>query len=123
LLAQIEAGTLHPMEAKKQLAWEITDIFYGEEAAHEGSAHFERVHQERKLPENIPTLVLTEPKGLLDIMVDSELAPSKSQARRLVQQKGVRLDDVIVDDIGTVVAVRDQILQVGKRRFLHLLPG
>jgi tyrosyl-tRNA synthetase len=117
----MEAGDLHPMEAKKMLAAEIVDIFYGAEAAEAAAAHFARVHQQRKLPEDMPGVTLHEPKGLLDVMYEAELVPSKSQARRLIQQGAVRLDDEVIRDVYTEVEPKDQVLQVGKRRFLQIL--
>ncbi|HDQ34925.1 MAG TPA: tyrosine--tRNA ligase [Chloroflexi bacterium] len=119
--AALQAGTLHPMEAKKQLAWEVTDIFYGKEGADAGAAHFERVHQERQLPEDMPTFTLHEPTQLVELLKEAGLAPSKSQARRLIQQGGVRVDDVVIDDIDAMITPGEKIVQVGKRRFLQLL--
>ncbi len=119
---QIASGQLHPMEAKKALAWEITDIFHGEDAADAAAAHFERVHQQRELPEDMPVYRLSEPMRLVDVMADSGLTQSKSQGRRLIQQKGVRLDDEVVTDVNAEIESQEAVLQVGKRRFLHLLP-
>ncbi len=120
--AALKAGELHPMAAKKQLAAEIVDIFYGETAAADAAAHFERVHQQRRLPQEIPTYTLSNPTKLSDLIHAAHLAPSKSQARRLIQQRGVRWDDELVTDVNTVVEPGEHILQVGKRRFLRLLP-
>ncbi len=123
LLGAVERGEVHPMEAKKKLAWEIVSIFDGDEAADRAAAHFERVHQQRKLPENIPSHNLTGPTNIVDVIYDAGLARSKSEARRLVQQGAVRLDDERVTSIETEVGVRgEQVLQVGKRRFIRLVP-
>jgi len=116
----IETGTTHPMEIKKQLAWEIVDIFYGSEAADNAAAHFERVHQQRELPKDMPVFKLSDPMRLIDLIYEAKMAPSKSQARRLIQQGGVRLDDEVIKDIDAVVEPKEQILQVGKRRFLQI---
>ncbi len=117
----ITSGDLHPMEAKKQLAWEIVDIFHGAEAASRAAKHFARVHQKRKLPEDMPTFELCEPMGLIDLIYEADLAPSKSQARRLIQQGAVRVDDVRIQDVHATVTPGDAVLRVGKRRFLQLL--
>ncbi len=119
----IKAGKLHPMEAKKQLAWEITDIFHGSEAADEAAAHFARVHQRRQLPEELSVWQLQEPVSLVDLMVEAGLTRSKSQARRLIQQGGVRLDGEQIQEVEYVVEPDEQVLQVGKRRFLQLQAG
>ncbi|MCP4538375.1 MAG: tyrosine--tRNA ligase [Chloroflexi bacterium] len=119
LLDTVEQGKLHPMEAKKKLAWEIVSIFDGDQAADKAATHFARVHQQRKLPKDIPTRVLTGPTNIVNIIHDAGFAPSKSQARRLVQQGAVKLDNERVTSIETDIE-NAGILQVGKRRFLQL---
>jgi tyrosyl-tRNA synthetase len=124
LFAAIERGEVHPMDAKKQLAWEIVSIFDGDDAADRAASHFRRVHQQRRLPEDMPTYYLAAPENVVDIIAGAELARSKSQARRLVQQGAVRTDGEKVREIETDIAVKEGeevILQVGKRRFLRLV--
>jgi tyrosyl-tRNA synthetase len=127
LLSAVEQGELHPMEAKKKLAWEIVAIFDGDEAADRAAAHFERVHQERKLPQDMPYFDITKvsldnPASALvvDVIAASGLAASKSEARRLVQQGAVKLDDERVKSIEDTVGEKE-VLQVGKRRFVRLI--
>ncbi|NBD35864.1 MAG: tyrosine--tRNA ligase [Chloroflexi bacterium] len=122
LMHKLHTGTIHPMACKKMLAWEITDIFHGQEAADAAAKHFARVHQQRELPQDMPTHTLHEPVKLVDLMAEQELTSSKSQARRLIRQHGVRLDGEVVEDIHTVISPNQtQVLRVGKRRFLKLL--
>lgn len=123
LLGTVERGELHPMEAKKKLAWEIVAIFDGDEAADGAAAHFERVHQKRKLPEDMPSLTLEGPTNVVDIIHAAGFAPSKSQARRLVQQGAVKLDGERITSIQAEIEAKaeEQILQVGKRRFVQLV--
>lgn len=114
-------GSLHPMEAKRRLAWEIVDIFHGGEAADRAAAHFKRVHQERDLPEDMAIFPLSAPVNLLDLLIEARLAPSRSEGRRLIQQGGVKLDGQRVEDVDSVVSAKGaSVLQVGKRRFLRL---
>ena len=122
LMHKLHTGVIHPMACKKMLAWEITDIFHGQEAADAAAKHFTRVHQQRELPEDMPTYTLREPIKLVDLMAEQELASSKSQARRLIRQHGVSLDGDVVEDVNTVISPNQaQILRVGKRRFLKLM--
>ena len=119
---RIAAGSLHPMEAKMMLARDIVTIYHDAEAAARAEAHFKQVFQKRELPEEIPTHKLTAPQNIVDLLVEVGLAPSKSQARRLIAQGGVRLDGNIVDSIEkTVMPDKEAILQVGKRRFVRLV--
>jgi tyrosyl-tRNA synthetase len=124
MLEAVEQGEVHPMEAKKQLAWEIVSIFDGDEAADEAAMHFKRVHQKRQLPEDMPTYPLAEPESVVDIITAADMARSKSQARRLVQQGAVRTDGEKITDIGTNIDVdagEEVVLQVGKRRFIRVI--
>ncbi|HHX65526.1 MAG TPA: tyrosine--tRNA ligase [Chloroflexi bacterium] len=123
IFAQWEAGQIHPRDVKMRLAFEIVEIFHGTEAAHAAEEHFRTVFQRRELPSDMPTYTLTEPIGIVDLLVESGLTTSKSQARRLIAQGAVRLDGEVIDDIGTLVAPRSTILQVGRRRFLQIVPA
>ena len=120
--AGLESGELHPRDVKMELAREIVSIFHGDDAAQEAEKHFKRVFQQGRLPEDMPEYRLDGPAKIVDIMADAELTRSKSQARRLIQQGAVRLNDERIADIDIEVSPdSEQILQVGKRRFLRLI--
>jgi tyrosyl-tRNA synthetase len=120
--AQVAGGELHPRDLKMQLAAEIVDIFQGGEAAVLAEEHFRTVFQQRELPADMPELKLVQPVSLADLLTDSGLAPSKSEARRLVQQGGIKLDGQKVDDFNLHIAPdREHVLQVGRRKFVRLL--
>ena len=115
-------GSLHPMEAKMTLARDIVTIYHDAEAAARAEAHFKRVFRKGKLPEDMPTHELAAPQNIVDLLAEVGLAPSKSQARRLVAQGGVRLDGEKVKSIEeTVIPGEEAILQVGKRRFVRIV--
>lgn len=119
---RIDTGSLHPMDAKMMLARDIVTIYHDAEAAARAEAHFQRVFQKRELPREMPTHKLAAPQNIVDLLVEVGLAPSKSQARRLIVQGGVRLDGNKVESIEeTVTPDRETILQVGKRRFVRLV--
>ena len=122
LFDALKDGDVHPMDAKKQLAWEIVSIFDGDEAADKAAAHFRRVHQRRQLPDDIPIFPSCLPENIVDVIAAADLARSKSQARRLVQQGAVRLDGEKIRDIDADLMIDDEaVLRVGKRRFLRLV--
>jgi tyrosyl-tRNA synthetase len=106
-----------------ELAREIVSIYHGEENAEIAESEFRTVFQEQGLPEDIPNYKIRGEILIVDLMVDARLATSKSEARRLIQQNAVRLDDEVIEDINAIVRVKTpQVLRVGKRRFLQLLP-
>jgi len=117
-------GKLHPRDAKMKLAREIVSIFHGGETAREAEEHFRTVFQKRKLPPDMPVLAVPEPANVVDLLAAAGLVRSKSEARRLVQQGGVRLDGEKVSTIEVEIAVTDErVLQVGRRRFVRLVSG
>ncbi|MEE8162405.1 MAG: tyrosine--tRNA ligase [Anaerolineae bacterium] len=119
---RIATESLHPMDAKMMLARDIVTIYHDAEAAARAEAHFQRVFQKRELPREMPGHKLAAPQNIVDLLVEVGLAPSKSQARRLIVQGGVRLDGNKVESIEeTVTPDRETILQVGKRRFVRLV--
>ena len=88
-----------------------------------GEAEFLRVFSQRENPRDIPTFVLRQPMSVVELLTAASLARSKSEARRLVRQGGVRLNDQRIDDIHTQVAPPggEMVLRVGRRRFLRLV--
>ncbi|MCL4834255.1 MAG: tyrosine--tRNA ligase [Caldilineaceae bacterium] len=122
LLAEIEAGTLNPQEAKSLLAWEIVSIFHGDAAADQAAQDARRMF-EGDIPSDAPAYTIDGAIGLLDLMNAAELTRSNSEARRLVLQGGVRLNGEAVENVGVEIAYtpgKDQVLQVGKRRYLRI---
>ena len=120
--ADLAAGRTHPMDAKKQLAWEIVDCYHGNQAANDAAGRFERVHQRRQLPEEMPEMQLSEPMAIPDLLVIAGLCLSKSDGRRLVEQGGVRIDGELVGSVEQIVMPGERVLQAGKRRFVRLVP-
>ena len=116
---ELEAGKLHPRDTKMKIAFEITSIFYGEAAAYKAQEVFIRMFQQKEIPDRIPEYELRSGQTVLDVILDAKLAASKSEARRLFDQRGVRLDGVTVER-GDVTFPHPGVLQVGKRKFLKV---
>ncbi len=116
----IDSGEIHPRDAKMELAEEITAAFFDKEKAQHARQEFINMFQKGELPDYIPDF---KPHGeplLLEILVDSGLATSKSQARRLIEQNGVKIDGKAVGDPYLQVNP-DAIIQVGKRHFIRII--
>ncbi len=113
-------GELHPRDAKMELAKEITSAFFSDEDADKAKQEFINMFQKGDMPDKIPEF---KPQGeavLLDVLVDSGLVKSKSEARRLVEQNGVKVDGEPVSD-AYINLVRGVVVQVGKRRFIKIV--
>ncbi len=121
----LEEGTVNPRDPKMRLGREIVTQFHGAKAAQEAEREFIRIFRERELPSEIPghRVERAVPYPIVELLVESGLASSRSQARRLIQQGGVRLDGERVEDVNHVFTIEGEIiLQVGKRRFVRLVP-
>jgi len=115
-------GTRHPRDVKMELAREIVSIFHTPAAAAEAEEQFKRVFQEREVPEEMPEFAVTASINIVNLLVQARLASSKSEARRLVEQHGVKLDAQTVDSIEAMVDIpAPKVLQVGKRKFVRLV--
>ena len=108
-----------PMAAKKRLARTIATEFHGEAAAREAEAGFERTVQRKETPDEIPDYSVAAGTPLIDVLVEAKLAPSRREARRLLEQGAVSIDG----EVATVgaTATPGTTLQVGKRRWLRLI--
>lgn len=115
----LASGALHPRDAKMRMAQEITSIFYGEAEAAAAQDNFVKMFQQKEVPDDMPEFDLQDGQTVLDVILAAKLAESKSKARSLIDQKGVRLDGEVIER-GDVPFPRRGILQVGKRRFLRV---
>jgi tyrosyl-tRNA synthetase len=112
-----------PMEWKLELARRITGRWHGEEGARAGEEHFTRVVRRHEAPEKVPDVALPEgdPVHLPALLVDRLGVASTSEARRLIQQGGVKLNGSPATGLDLPrEALAGALLQVGKRRFARL---
>jgi tyrosyl-tRNA synthetase len=111
-------------EAKKILATEATALVHGREAARIAAETARRTFEEGQAAETLPTITATLPAPLVDLAVKAGLASSKSEARRLIAQHGLRLNDVVVGDAAATVTaadLRDGAAKISAGRKRHVL--
>lgn len=121
---QLNDQALHPNEAKKQLAQMIVAFFHGQETAVAMREQFESVFKNKGIPEDTPEFSITEDLDIVSLIVQANLAPTKAEARRTVEQGGVSFyeGDKIVDPKALIgVKHAGQVLKVGKRKFVRLV--
>ena len=127
--AGVADGSLHPNEQKRRMAREIVDLYHGAGAGAGAESRFDQVHKQHQLPDDVPEQPIP-PDAIRDgrawlpkVLVGTELASSNGEARRAVQQGGVRLDGVALEDPEAEFdpeELRGKVLQVGRRRFVRL---
>jgi tyrosyl-tRNA synthetase len=129
VVAGLADGSIHPNDEKRRMARTIVDLYHGPGAGEAAEAAFDRVFKEHDLPEDMPEVTLPA-----DVVVDGRvwlpkalvaagLAASNGEARRAIEQGGVRLDGAVVSDPATEVdpeALVGSVLQVGRRRFARI---
>lgn len=109
----------NPMKLKKQLAHEITKQFHGKEKAGQAQKEFEKVYQSRGVPEKIETKK-TKAKNWPDLLVELNLASSKSEAKRLIDQKAVKADGETITNINQKTPNSGATINVGKRKWMKI---
>jgi tyrosyl-tRNA synthetase len=135
-VAEIEAverglreGTRHPNDEKRRLAREVVDLYHGADQGTRAEDRFDQVHREHQVPDDVPDAPIRA-EAIRDgriwlprLLVEAGLANSNGEARRAVQQGGVRLDgDPLVDPDAELRPdqLAGKVLQVGRRRFVRL---
>ena len=118
----IKTNKLNPRDAKAKLACEIVSIYYGNKKAQESEKEFENIFKNKEKPVNIPTYIAKGDKWqIIDLLVETKLAPSKSEAKRLIEQGGVKIDNQKIKDWEKKIKIEDKtIIQVGKRKFIEI---
>jgi tyrosyl-tRNA synthetase len=125
LKERLSAGE-NPRDIKAELAKDIITIYHSSREAEDAAAEFDRIFREKQVPDQMPEFqVPASGANVIDIIVTAGLLPSKSEARRKLQEGAVHLAGARVSDPALVVTVPASpvVLKVGKRRFLRLIRG
>lgn len=126
LQEQVEAGRLSPRDVKAALAQKLVSQFHSEAAARQAAEQFDRVFREKQAPDTVPTMELVveqNPMEVARLLLVTQLASSMREARRLIEQGGVSINNERVSDVKAVIDLnekREILLKVGKRRFLKV---
>ncbi len=120
---RVATGKLHPRVVKDELARCVTDQFAGFGEGQKASKEFARIFSKKALPDDLPEIILSGEIGLINLIVKVGFAVSNGEARRLIQQGGVRINDKSIQDIKAVISIDEEIiLKVGKRKFIRIIP-
>ena len=114
----------NPRDAKIHLAYLIVKQYYGKEIAKKEKEEFERVFSKKELPSDIPIIYVEKRKyNLVDFLVEQKLVSSKSEAKRLIFQGGIKVNSKKVEDVNTVLDFENQkeiLIQIGKLKFVKV---
>jgi tyrosyl-tRNA synthetase len=115
----LKSGSENPKNLKMKLAREIVTMYHSADAAKTAEANFENVFKNKGVPDEMTEYKTKKGESLIDALVASKSVASKSEARRLIEQGGVKVDDVAVTSVEA--KAEKGIVKVGKRKFLRLL--
>lgn len=129
---ELESGEVNPRDIKMSLACEITSLYHGIDKAEEAEKHFEMMYQQKEVPDNIKEYVLNQTVDQPEIMKKGEIdvptlicnvgfAKSKSEARRLLTQNAVKIDDEKFTELIFSMNEESFILRVGKNKIVKVL--
>lgn len=117
---ELAGNNVNPRDIKMKLAYDIVRQFHNAAAAREAEAEFIRVFSKRELPTEMETFVISAPMPIVELLVAAKFASSKSQARQLIEQGGVKLNDDRIKTLDVVIPPAEGILSVGRRKFVRL---
>ena len=119
--AKIEAGE-NPMVFKREMAKRVIAWALSPEGAEQSAEHFTKVHSQGEAPEEMKELAISEPVTLIDLLVRSELVSSNTDARRQIEQGGVKVNGNVTTNVKEVIAVPEEpvVIQKGKRHFVRV---
>lgn len=116
---ELSEGKAHPRDVKMRLAREIVSIFYGDADAALAQESFVKMFQQKEIPDEMPEFQLQPGQTVLDVILAAKLTASRSDAKRLFDQRGVRLDGETIER-GDIPFPHPGVIQVGKRKFLRV---
>jgi len=112
---------VNPRDIKRELARKIVEIYYSEDLAKKAEKNFDKIFIKKDIPDHMPEVKLDEDTLIVDILLLYELVSSKSEARRLIDQGAVKINDQKCVDRDYVIKKDEPlVIKVGKRRFLKV---
>ena len=108
----------NPRDIKIKLGHEVVRMYHGQEEADKAVEYFVNTFTKHKTPDNIPEFK-AENYDIISVLVESELCSSKSEARRTIEQSGVKVNEIVVEDVKQIVESGD-VVQKGKIHFIKI---
>ena len=119
---RLENPSINPMDVKRELARKIVELYYDNDTAIKAENHFNTVVVNKGIPADMPKFSLKSETSIVNVIFESGLLKSKSEGRRMIKQGAVKLNDLSISDIqATIKPGGEQILKIGKRRFLRII--
>lgn len=118
-ITKLMKSNINPKDIKARLAKEIVTMYHSKKEAERAEKEFNKIFKEKKLPTKIPEIKIKDKKlNILDLLIKTKLVSSKAEARRLVEQGAVKINNKIQDNWKEIIITKSGlVVQIGKRRF------
>ena len=116
----IKNNISNPRDLKRRLARKIVEFYYDDKKAYDAEENFDNLFIKKTVPSDIPEITVKDKIKIILIIVENKMASSNSEAKRLIKQGGVKIDDKKINDIHYIFEPKNCILKVGKRKFLKI---
>jgi tyrosyl-tRNA synthetase len=119
----LESGG-NPKDSKERLAEQVVRQYHGDDIAKQATATWQRVHSQKQAPEEMPSYVVSESTPLFRVLVESQMCAGTGEAKRLIQEGGIRIDGEQVKDPNLSIdlsSAEPKVVQVGRRKFVRLI--
>lgn len=119
---QLSKNEINPRDIKMKLAYEIVKIFHGDKKAQEAQAYFVNTFQKKEIPDDMLEVSLFSGSiKIVDLLLELKLASSKGEARRLIEQGGIKVGEQVIKDVNLEIKLENNlIIQRGKRQFVKI---
>lgn len=114
---EMQAGR-NPKECKMILAHRVVEMNFGKKEADRAQEEFKKVHEEKAMPDDIKEVEINS-KNIMDVLVETKLCTSKADARRNIDQSGIKIDGEIIKDLNCIIT-KPCVIQKGKRFFVRV---
>lgn len=124
LTTGLDKGEIHPRDLKRRLARELVARYTSAKTAEKAEAEFDKIFIAKDVPDRIDERSVAASTPLVQLIVEAGMAPSKNEARRLIQGGGVSIDGEKIADVNALYEPKESaVLKVGKRKFVRLVKG
>lgn len=118
---QLSDSSQNPRDIKRELAREIVQLYHGQNSAKEAEQYFDRVIVNKDAPDEMDQVELSIDTQLIEVVTNEGLTSSKGEARRLIKQGAIRVDnEKITDESHILLKGKEVVIKVGKRRFIKI---
>ena len=112
----------NPRDLKRRLAREIVEIYHSKNLALNAELDFDKLFIKKEIPDDICEYKISNPQSLISIMVNNNLVVSNGEAKRMIKQGAVKIDDTKILDSHLILCPdKEKVLKVGKRKFLRII--